>query len=301
MVELTYEGSTFTFGFPEIMGKAVPLGDTGHTAKVLRYLPHAVVGSDGLMSRSEQPVNPAIEIEFTGPEGTEKSYAFSEHPEFNAMHKRKQLEGLEISFKPPEQEASVVPVEPSGDARMPALLLKLTDKGESLDVWVQKYSPLEVTLGSKRYELRYANKTGPLGFRLKLNQFQIGFYPGTHRPRSFESNVTITDPIDGRVVNRVISMNAPTKYGGYSLFQSSYRPFGDKMISYLSVSRDPGLVIVFIGYGTVLVGMVVVVITRLLDRRRAAGEALATEPESLSGMTRPGHFGQVVCSPAEGS
>ena len=41
--------------------QAVPLGDTGYTVRVLRYLPHARVEDKTLVNASDRPVNPTIE------------------------------------------------------------------------------------------------------------------------------------------------------------------------------------------------------------------------------------------------
>jgi cytochrome c biogenesis protein ResB len=116
--------------------------------------------------------------------------------------------------------------------------------------------------------MSYRDKTSALGFSLTLNRFHMDHYPGTRRPRSFESHATIVDPVTGRQQNRIVSMNNPVKHAGYSLFQSSYRPSGGQWFSSLSVARDPGLPIVYTGYVATMVGMVVLLVTRLLDQRR---------------------------------
>ena len=69
-------------------------------------------------------------------------------------------------------------------------------------------------------------------------------------------------------MKRFVGMNSPVKYGGYSLYQSSYHQEPGRTISYLSVARDPGLPIVFAGYIGVMVGMVVVLGTRMMEAKR---------------------------------
>ena len=146
----------------------------------------------------------------------------------------------------------------------------------SRSVWVQRYDRRRVLMEGVPYELRYDDKKVPLGFALKLNRFHIGHYPGTRRPRSFESHVTIRDPATGREQDRIIRMNHPTKHGGYALFQSRYDLAGGRRSSILSVSRDPGLPIAYTGYVAMMVGMVVVLITRALDRRGVVQRPSAT-------------------------
>jgi cytochrome c biogenesis protein ResB len=172
---------------------------------------------------------------------------------------------------------------------MPALLLEISTPDHSSTMWVQKHRSRPVTVDGELYEITYGERTVDLGFTLTLNRFHIGHYPGTSQPRSFESHVTITDPNTGREISQVISMNHPTDYAGYSLFQSSYRVGGGQRISYLSVSRDPGLPIVFAGYITTLIGMVVVLATRMLGRRRTLQEAAAPARQVATALSSPGH------------
>jgi hypothetical protein len=171
----------------------------------------------------------------------------------------------------------VEPTEPRGDARVPALLLEMTRGADSREFWVQKFTPATAALGDARYRITYRDKVLPLGFEMTLNRFHIGTYPGTSRHRSYESHVTLTDPHTGRERDRIVSMNSPAKQAGYSLFQSSYRLGGGQKVSVLSVARDPGLPIVYVGYVAMMAGMVVVLITRVLERRRLADASQMNE------------------------
>jgi len=66
-------------------------------------------------------------------------------------------------------------------------------------------------------------------------------------------------------------MNHPAKHGGYTLYQSRYsQQEGGQAISFLSVARDPGQPIVFAGYIALMTGMLVVLGTRIAERRRKA-------------------------------
>ena len=160
--------------------------------------------------------------------------------------------------------------------RRPAVLLELTAGQDSGELWVQKYGRQEVSLGDQEYEVSYGNKAHALGFALTLNHFRIGYYPGEERPRSYESHIDLADAMTGRTQSRVISMNHPVKHGGYSFYQSSYRQDGGRAVSFLSVSRDPGKPVVFAGYVGVMVGMVMVLGTRIGERRRKSRAAVST-------------------------
>lgn len=303
--------------------------ESGYSARVLRYLPHAMVQGTGVANASERPVNPAVEVEISGPSGTRKTWAFACFPELGSMHGRKDQEGeqlevtlerkpeepgfpieifagpdgrLQVRFSPQNGEPSVhelsvgqglespwdgirltvlrrfdrarrqtivEPVSPPGENPSPTLEVEVSGAGQPAKVWVRKHMPVTQTLDDRQFLLVFTDATVPLGFALKLDEFTAGRYPGSHVPRSFESQVTIIDREAGREQPRVISMNNPTKYGGYTLFQSSFTEGerGGADTSVLSVSRNPGKWIVFTGYFGLIVGLIWVVVLRMIERR----------------------------------
>jgi cytochrome c-type biogenesis protein CcsB len=119
-----------------------------------------------------------------------------------------------------------------------------------------------------------------LPFAVRLDAFEIDYYEGTRRPAQFRSRVTVED--QGRQVPAVIEMNRELAYGGYKLFQSSYRETPGRDQTILSVSKDPGEPIVFLGYYGLVAGMIVVLSIRIGDRRRAARPAVAAA--ALAGL-----------------
>jgi cytochrome c biogenesis protein ResB len=174
-------------------------------------------------------------------------------------------------FDHADVQRTVTPVEPVRKSRVPAVLLDVKGPSGTESVWLQRYGSRALTVNGSTYDLVYGNQRVKLGFSLTLKDFEIGYYPGTRRPRSYESQVSIRDPASGRTLNRVISMNHPTAYGGYTFYQSSYRRMGERMISTLSVSRDPGQPLVFLGYLGMLAGMLLVLGRRIAENRGPAG------------------------------
>lgn len=164
--------------------------------------------------------------------------------------------------------AAVTPVRQTG--RVPAVRLRLVaDEAPAtpVELWVRDGQPRMAAVGEADYQVAFGDKLVPLGFEVVLDRFRLGTYPGSRRPRSFESRITINDPHAGGEVSRVISMNHPTEYGGFTFYQSSYDSRGEKAVSVLSVARDPGRPIVFTGYVGMLVGMVWVLVLRMRDRK----------------------------------
>jgi cytochrome c-type biogenesis protein CcsB len=112
-----------------------------------------------------------------------------------------------------------------------------------------------------------------LPFAVRLDAFEIDYYEGTRRPAQFRSRVTLRDA--GRETPAAIWMNHELAYGGYKFFQSSYRETPGRDQTILSVSKDPGEPIVFLGYYGLVAGMIIVLVTRIRERRRAIAPAAA--------------------------
>ncbi len=109
-----------------------------------------------------------------------------------------------------------------------------------------------------------------LPFSIRLDSFEIDTYPGTMRPAMFRSRVTVTDRELGTTFPAVIQMNQELTYRGVKFFQSSYQQSGGREMSILTVSRDPGKLIVFLGYFLLLGGMATVLGTRIVQARALA-------------------------------
>ncbi len=128
-----------------------------------------------------------------------------------------------------------------------------------------------------------------LPFSVKLEDFVLETYQGTMRPSGFASQVVVTDADTGKSFPARIWMNTPLHHRGWSLFQSSYQQDGRREATVLSVSKDPGQLVVFAGYATLVLGMIIVLLTRVSQKRELeAFEAkVAAGGMSLPTMTRP--------------
>ncbi len=336
-VKIEYKGQVVERPVAECEALPVAIGDTGMSFRVLRYMPHASVGSNNkITSISNEPSNPAIEVEVAGPDGTATKLAFARFPDYASMHSGQQLADLKVthifeatgapppatplefvrgpggdlylrfmdgrgglvakpvsvgqptdtpwgeqkvtvhqSFDHARLEQSLRPIEEPRKERVPGMLVKVTTADSTETIWLQKYRSTPLTVDGKAYELAYSSKVMPLGFSLTLDSFHVGYYPGTQRPRSFESHITISDPAAGRKMSRIVSMNNPGKYGKYTLFQSSWSERGGRTMSVLSVAHDPGLKVVFAGYILMIGGMLTVFTTRVRQKRQHQHVAVA--------------------------
>ena len=109
-----------------------------------------------------------------------------------------------------------------------------------------------------------------LPFDVTLNTFELQTYPGTMRPSGFLSRVQITDHDSGSTFPADIWMNHELHHRGFTLFQSSYQQDGGRQATVLAISKDPGQNLVFTGYITLLIGMIIVLSTRIAQARESA-------------------------------
>jgi cytochrome c-type biogenesis protein CcsB len=121
----------------------------------------------------------------------------------------------------------------------------------------------------------------PLPVTVRLEAFELETYPGTRQPAQFRSIVQVREGAAGAPRKAVIEMNRPLSAGGYGFFQSSYRMEQGRKASILSVSRDPGQPIVFLGYVGLVAGMIVVFATRLIQAKQTPVAPMAAGLPSL--------------------
>jgi hypothetical protein len=166
-------------------------------------------------------------------------------------------------------ERTVEPVPLRKEGREPAIQLAVGGPAEMQQVWVLHGHAESVKVAGRFYDLQFDDASWPIDFQMKLEGFRVVTYPGTQKPRSFESRVTIQDPRAGGEMSQVISMNHPLSYGGYTFYQSSFNKAGERYVSVLSVSRDPGTAVVFAGYIALVLGMVWVLVKRMTESKRS--------------------------------
>jgi hypothetical protein len=354
-VNLAVAGESYSLPMETCRNTAVPIGDTAYSIRVLEFFPHATVGHGSqLVNASDQPINPAIRAEITGPEGSWTALAFANFPDFRSTHGQKGAADVKVTFEySGNKTAPVAPIElfavrngpihvrfneapavssaatesdaPAAHAleinqpistpapgrsltlltrfdraerrrtvempdeiredRTPAVNVAVRHGDHAAELWLEKNQPRSLKINGVRYELVLEDRLQPMGFSVRLDDFTLGYYPGGRRPRSFESRITITDPATGLAQSRLISMNHPTSFGGFTFYQSSYQQLADRELSVLSVARDPGLPIVFTGYICLMLGMVWVLVVRVGDHRRATSVTNATHAVRTNGRS----------------
>ncbi len=110
-----------------------------------------------------------------------------------------------------------------------------------------------VTLGDITIDVAYGSIERTLPFAIELNDFQLERYPGSMSPSSYASEVTLIDQAAGVKMPYRIYMNHILDYQAHRFFQSSFDQ--DEMGTVLSVNRDPGTLITYLGYLLLAIGM----------------------------------------------
>jgi hypothetical protein len=165
-------------------------------------------------------------------------------------------------------EPVILPKNQMEDA-VAASLIEMTVGDKTKEIWIQRGESLEapsfkpVPFGDQLYEIAYDVDRKPLGFELKLDDFEIGFEPGTEQATKFVSKVRLNDPSEG-VKDRpyTISMNEPMSHRGYTFYQSRYSPIMDphtgqrtgQFQSVFQVGLDPGRPIKYAGCVLIVLG-----------------------------------------------
>ena len=139
-------------------------------------------------------------------------------------------------------------------------------RSASLDpVWkTVAFGPTTGAEPSQVFRLAYDVERKPLGFALKLVDFQRGFDPGTEKASRFSSDVLLTDKAAGLNAKPIhISMNEPMTHKGYTFYQSSFIREEDprtgretgRVQSVLQVGKNPGRMVMYLGCLGVVMGV----------------------------------------------
>lgn len=128
-----------------------------------------------------------------------------------------------------------------------------------------------------------------LPFELKLLRFDQVMYPGTGMTRLFHSRVQVLDPQQPDTLTYDVILNHPLVYGGYKISQASWLELPDgRQATVLGVAYDPGIPLMYIGGGLLVLGMAGIFFVKPYLKRRFPPKPVRREhplPEQTE-MTR---------------
>lgn len=134
-------------------------------------------------------------------------------------------------------------------ASSPALHVRYN--GQESYLFLNDY--IKIFTEDRVYLVSYQNRRVPLGFEMRLVEFQKTNYPGTMRAMAYQSSVEYDG--DNKAL---ISMNEPLKHKQFYLYQASFEqsPTGMATASILSANYDPGRAWKYIGSLIMCLGIV---------------------------------------------
>lgn len=115
--------------------------------------------------------------------------------------------------------------------------------------------PPQFKIGENTYAVIIGRAERDLPFAVTLQKFAAEFYPGTQDAKSYRSDIRIDDGTKSWTSK--IEMNAPLRYKGFTLYQSSFDMAGDRRFTVLNVVENKGRLFpyiscFFIALGTAL-------------------------------------------------
>jgi len=146
---------------------------------------------------------------------------------------------------------------------------EMTVDGQTKEIWLSRSENLEpppprlAAFRDSVYQITYDVDRKPLGFDLKLDDFDTGFEPGTEQATHFVSQVRLTDKsLAIKDQPHEISMNHPLDHRGFTFYQSNYirvrdpqtRQFTGQFQSVFQVAKNPGRPIIYAGCLLVVLG-----------------------------------------------
>ena len=109
------------------------------------------------------------------------------------------------------------------------LTVKTNEGEKELLLWEGNPYPVSHTIDGKRYGFLLTGKVWPMPYQVELHRSVGEYYPGTRKPRWFQSDVVKVDG-DNREAYEIV-MNEPMRHGGYTLYQADWTPPGENGVT----------------------------------------------------------------------
>jgi hypothetical protein len=178
--------------------------------------------------------------------------------------------------------ATRLPLPKKDEDRAPAVRLRLEGTDSAAARWLAFSDTEHIALPAGMAHVGYGPVETTLPFRVALLDFKSETYPGSRMAATYESQVRVDDPERGTSFHH-ISMNHPLHYRGYTFFQASFVA-GEPATSVFSVSRAPGLPLVYLGTTLIGVGVLWLSFVKRWVARRQARQALAARRGPVPAM-----------------
>jgi len=304
-IEITLAEEPETRSYSAEVGSKYNVENTGYSLEILRYVPDFIITPERqVVSRSDQPNNPALQVRLTGSDGaTQEHWLFAKFP---TTHMGAQTP-FEMIFKmdPHANDfaRSLFVLNPADGEPILALLDdgKVLEKkqiaaGESFTIPGSPYTLtierfLENTNIVRKIENRADMPHQPaLKVSVKGSSEPLYLWEGTpvdipgykmvfRQEDVVRDFFSILQVINGErvVAEKKIEVNDPLRYGGYTFYQASY---DSQNLSWsgLQVKKDPGVLFVYAGFTIMTLGMIVIFYINPLLRKSNARASTPARP-----------------------
>ena len=163
-----------------------------------------------------------------------------------------------------------------------AVLVELTAGDDRHEFWLQRHNPRHsrwtANSASGPIMVSFGIEMLPLGYSVKLLDFERGVNPGRMGNASFASTVQLIDTSQSIDRTEKISMNHPLTHGKFTFYQSGFNQLpGGREASTLSVAYDPGRPLKYVGCLLICVGIFVIYYVRPFIGRKPAAQTDAND------------------------
>ena len=179
---------------------------------------------------------------------------------------------------PGHKPVSVLPIQKDNELIEGGLrALEILAGGRSF--WVTDAEPLSLLIDGETMRFSLQKESLTLPYELVLSRFKMDRDPGTDRPASYESFVSLFTSEGPREAH--IYMNNPLVYGGLTFYQASYSQNGDgSYSSTLSVNLDKGRPLKYLGSLLLVLGGAAHYLLNRKRKRIKGGELVALGAQS---------------------
>lgn len=129
------------------------------------------------------------------------------------------------------------PSEKEAEQNRAGMLYKVRGANDEDNAMMVSYQYMErdneIQAGERSFRIILRKEHRQVPFTIELIDFEAGMHPGTGMARSYKSIINLID--GGIKEKRIIQMNEPLRYKGYTLFQSSFVNGANPMAAQTSV------------------------------------------------------------------
>jgi hypothetical protein len=161
--------------------------------------------------------------------------------------RRSMARAVDLVSKKPEIE---------DENNLSGLTVKISGVSEEADGIYVFFDAMQAPFHVGSMEMLYARAQRKLPFAIRLKEFRRETHPGTDKARHYSSHVIVED--GNTSWPAVIDMNAPLRYRGYTLFQSSFVEEGGvrrNVASVLAIVKNRAWVFPYIGTAILSAGL----------------------------------------------